>query len=145
MVLWSQRRDMSFATKSKAKSSKSWGCVGRSPRLPKSLGVRTSPSPKCHAHTRLTITRAKRFRAFPEVRACANSARPLPSLKGNESRPPKTSGNRATTESPNAAGFPRRMIFCTVTGDLSFNTMAQASTAGVAARHSSACLCRSRC
>ena len=34
------------------------GFVGRSPMIPKLLGVRTIPAPMCHAQTRFTTTRA---------------------------------------------------------------------------------------
>src|SRR5436190_21460759 len=43
-----------------ASQSSSSGCVGGSPRLPKSLGVATMPRPRWCCQSRLTMTRATR-------------------------------------------------------------------------------------
>ena len=44
----------------RASQSNSSGCVGVPPRVPKSDGVLTNPTPKCPCHTRFTMTRAVR-------------------------------------------------------------------------------------
>ena len=46
------------STNQRASQSSSSGWVGGSPIVPKSLGVRTRPTPKWYCQTRLTITRA---------------------------------------------------------------------------------------
>ena len=53
---------------------------GRSPSAPKLHGVFTSPRPKCHAHTRFTITRAVSGLSF-DAMAFARSSR-VKSLPG---------------------------------------------------------------
>src|SRR4051812_17033970 len=50
--------DLAGAMNSHASQSRSSGCVGRWPRVPKSFGVGTSPRPKWCCQMRLTMTRA---------------------------------------------------------------------------------------
>ena len=59
---------------SPASQSSSSGCVGRSPCVPKSLGVATIPRPKWCCQSRLTITRASRWPA-PWSTSVSQSAR----------------------------------------------------------------------
>ena len=72
------------------------GCVGRSPRSPKSLGVRTRPSPKWCCQIRLTMTRAVSGLSGRASQS-ASCSRPLPSRDphcGSRS-PARTCGNAA--------------------------------------------------
>src|SRR5947199_827905 len=50
--------DQPFSTNVAASQSSSSGCVGFLPVAPKLLGLPARGVPKCHAQTRLTITRA---------------------------------------------------------------------------------------
>ena len=76
------------------------------PRVPKSLGVRTSPAPKWCIQTRLTITRAVSGLAGSAI-AWASSSRPLPSANGLRSSPARTARNCRGTSAPCVAGLPR--------------------------------------
>ena len=67
--------------------------------MPKSLGVRTRPCPKCQAQTRLTITRAvSGFSAA--AMALAKSSRPLPCENGVRLEPAMISRNCRGTLAP---------------------------------------------
>ncbi len=81
-------------------------CVGGSPRVPKSSGVATMPCPKCHSHTRFTITRAVSG-FFGSVIHCASSSRPLPFSSGGNFCPPRIFRNPRGTSGPSALGSPR--------------------------------------
>ena len=114
---------------SPARSSSSSGCVGGSLRRPKSLGVVTSPLPKCHCQTRLTSTRAVSGLRASAI-AWASSSRPLPFRKGARSGPPTTGGTAAGPPGPAGPGCPRRKT-CGSTGlGASLSTIARAGAAG---------------
>ena len=81
MSRWSFFTDQPSRTNWTASQSSSSGCVGGSERVPKSLGVRTSPSPKWPAQTRLTRTRAVSGLSGLAI-VLASSSRPLPSVNG---------------------------------------------------------------
>ena len=87
----------------RARSSSSSGCEGGSLRRPKSLGVVTSPAPKCQCQTRLTSTRAvSGLRGSTMARA--SSSRPLPFWNGLRSAPARTLRNCRGTGLAGPAG-----------------------------------------
>ena len=71
--------DQPLRTNSRASQSSSSGCVGASPRWPKSFGVATMPRPNSQCHTRFTYTRAVSGLSG-RARNSASSNRPLPLL-----------------------------------------------------------------
>ena len=90
-----------------AKWSSNSGWVGGSPRLPKSPGVRTRPSPKQVIQTRLTQTRAKSG-CCAWVMVSANSRRPEPEVIGIDL--PILGGMIRAASGPGRRGLPRRYI-----------------------------------
>ena len=74
--------DHPSSTNRAASQSSNSGWVGGVPNLPKLLGVRTMPSPKCFCQMRLTITRAVRGFCGEAIQS-ASSKRPLPAVTGS--------------------------------------------------------------
>src|SRR3978361_866898 len=111
---WSVFKDHPDATNRRARWSRSAGWLGRSPILPKLLGVATSPRPKWCSQTRLTITRAVSGLSGLAM-ARARSSRPLPLVaKGAAPSGERTGGNRRGASGPGVAGLPRRNTFMLV-------------------------------
>ena len=96
---WSHLSDHPFAMNRAASQSRSSGCVGFSPKVPKFPGVRTRASPKCHSQTRLTITRAVSGLLVCTT-ASASSRLPLPSVNCLASSPAMICRNLRGAKSP---------------------------------------------
>ena len=95
-------------TNSEASQSSNSGCVGATPRVPKSLGLH-QPLPKWCSQMRFAMTRAVSGFSADAIQF-ARSSRPLAVLS-EIGAPPKTSSHRRGTTSPSFSGSPRSCNF----------------------------------
>ena len=113
MSLWRRLRVQLCSTNSIASQSSNSGCVGRSPRKPKSLAVATMPLPKWCCQSRLTITRAVSGLSFDAIQFASASRRPVllgtGSIVASAALPPGETivGKPGKTSSPRLASKPR--------------------------------------